>query len=153
MDNYFFDSSALVKRYNSEIGTNWVLQIYRPSSKNLIHIAQITLVEVIAALTRRALDKSSNSHYTKSVKRFERDINERFSVFKINDLMIQGACKLAVKHNLRGYDAVQLAAALQAEGELSQLGMSPIIFVSADNELNNAALSEGLNVENPNNYP
>jgi hypothetical protein len=153
MDNYFFDSSGLVKRYNSEIGTNWILQIYRPSSNNIIHIAQITLVEVIAALTRRAVNKSSNSHYTKSVKRFERDINDRFSVFKINDLIISEAYQLAIKHNLRGYDAVQLAVALQAENELSQLGISPLIFVSADNELNTAAITEGLKVENPNNYP
>jgi uncharacterized protein len=153
MDNYFFDSSAVVKRYNSEIGTNWVLQIYRPSSNNIIHIAQITLVEVIAALTRRAKVKSQSSGYTKSVKRFERDIKDRFSVFKINDSIISQAMKLAVKYGLRGYDAVQLASALYAEKELSQLNLSPLIFVSADNELNNAAKIEGLTVENPNNYP
>lgn len=153
MDNYFFDSSALVKRYNSESGTNWVLQIYRPSSNNIIHIAQITLVEVIAALTRRAKVKSQSSGYKKSIKRFERDIKDRFSVFKINDAIISNAMKLAVKYGLRGYDAVQLASALYAERELSQLNLSPLIFVSADNELNNAAKTQGLNVENPNNYP
>jgi uncharacterized protein len=153
MDNYFFDSSALVKRYNSEIGTNWVLQIYRPSSNNIIHIAQITLVEVIAALTRRAKVKSKGIGYTKSIKRFERDIKDRFSVFKINDSIISQAMKLAVKYGLRGYDAVQLASALYAEKELSRLNLSPLIFVSADNELNNAAKIEGLTVENPNNYP
>ena len=123
MDNYFFDSSALVKRYNSESGTNWVLQIYRPSSNNIIHIAQITLVEVIAALTRRAKVKSQSSGYKKSIKRFERDIKDRFSVFKINDAIISNAMKLAVKYGLRGYDAVQLASALSAERELSQLNL------------------------------
>jgi uncharacterized protein len=152
MDNYFFDSSALVKRYNSEIGTNWVLKIYRPSSNNLIHIAQITLVEVIAALTRRAKVKSQSSGYAKSIKRFDRDIKDRFSVFKIDDSIITQAMKLAVQYGLRGYDAVQLSSALHAEKELSQLNLSPLIFVSADNELNNAAKAEGLNVENPNNY-
>ncbi len=153
MDNYFFDSSAVVKRYSLEIGTTWVLQIYRPSSNNIIHIAQITLVEVIAALTRRAKVKSKTIGYTKSIKRFERDIKDRFSVFKIEDSIIQQAMKLAVKYGLRGYDAVQLSSALNAGKELSQLNLSPLIFVSADNELNNAAKSEGLIVENPSNYP
>jgi hypothetical protein len=31
--------------------------------------------------------------------------------------------------------------------------LPPVTFVSADNELNPAAASEGLIVENPNNYP
>jgi uncharacterized protein len=31
--------------------------------------------------------------------------------------------------------------------------LPPIIFVSADNELNMAASGEGLVVENPNNHP
>lgn len=35
---------------------------------------------------------------------------------------------------------------------LLQRGLSPLIIVSADSELNTAAQTEGLNVENPNNY-
>ena len=107
MDNYFFDTSALVKRYNIETGTNWVLQIYRSSAKNLIHISQITLVEAFATFTRRSKIKAQSPRYPKIVKRFERDVNDRFSVFKINDAIISLAMKLAVNHGLRGYDAVQ----------------------------------------------
>lgn len=153
MDNYFFDSSALVKRYNAEVGTNWILQIYRNSSNNIIHISQITLVEVMAALTRRAKVKTQNSRYQKVVKRFERDIKDRYSVFKINDTIISDAVKLAAKYALRGYDAVQLASALSVEIELNNLNLLPITFISADNELNSAAQSEGLIVKKPSNYP
>ena len=153
MDNYFFDTSALVKRYNAESGTNWVLQIYRSSSNNIIHISQITLVEAMATFARRSKIKAQSSRYPKIVGRFERDVSNRFSVFKINDAIISQAMKLAAKYALRGYDAVQLASALYAEDSLSKLNLSPLIFVSADNELNTAAKAEGLNVENPNNYP
>lgn len=153
MANYFFDSSGLVKRYNFETGTNWVLKIYRPSQRHILHIAQISLVEVTAALTRRAKGKKLTTDYQKAINRFERDVQSRFSVYKISDKVIAAAVKLAAKHGLRGYDAVQIAVALEIEGELNSLGFPPLIFVSADNGLNTAANAEGLTVENPNNYP
>lgn len=150
MANYFFDSSGLVKRYNSKIGSACVLQIYRHSSKNIIHIAQISLVEVTSALTRRLKGKLN---YQQTLKRFERDVQNRFVVSKINDKIISEAVKLAKKHSLRGYDAVQLAVSIEIEIELISLGFPSLIFVSADNELNIAAQAENLVVENPNNYP
>ncbi|NOT59076.1 MAG: nucleic acid-binding protein, partial [Acidobacteria bacterium] len=56
-------------------------------------------------------------------------------------------------HALRGYDAVQLAAALEENDELMSFGLPALTLVSADAELNKAAQAEGLNVENPNNHP
>lgn len=153
MANHFFDSSGLVKRYNSETGTNWILNIYRPSRRQIIHIAQISLVEVTAALSRRAKGKKLTSNYQRAIRRFERDVQSRFSVYKISDKVIAEAVNLAKKHGLRGYDAVQLAVALEIAKELDLFGFSPLIFVSADSELNSAAKAEGLTVENPNNYP
>ncbi|MGI8668725.1 MAG: type II toxin-antitoxin system VapC family toxin, partial [Aridibacter sp.] len=65
---------------------------------------------------------------------------------------INSAMILADKYALRGYDAVQLAAAVEIETERKSLGASHLIFVSADNELNDAAKTEGLATENPSNY-
>ncbi len=60
---------------------------------------------------------------------------------------------LAEQQGLRGYDAVQLAASCAVNTLCTASGLPPIIFVSADNELNLAAASERLLVENPNLYP
>jgi uncharacterized protein len=60
---------------------------------------------------------------------------------------------LAEVRGLRGYDAVQLAAGYAVNTICIASGLMSIIFVSADNELNVAAASEGLLVENPNSYP
>ncbi len=57
------------------------------------------------------------------------------------------------KIRFRGYDAIQLATALEANEKRLQRGLSPLIIVSADSELNTASQAEGLQVENPNNYP
>jgi hypothetical protein len=66
---------------------------------------------------------------------------------------VEQAAALADKHGLRGYDAVQLATALEAQAVRDSLGLPQLIFVSADGHLNTAAQSEGLPLENPNNYP
>jgi len=53
MSALFFDSSALVKRYLTEIGSTWVAAQINPGSNNVIVIAEITRVEVAAALAAR----------------------------------------------------------------------------------------------------
>jgi hypothetical protein len=60
--------------------------------------------------------------------------------------------KLAKKYGLRGYDAIQLAAALQTQEMRARSSLSALLFLSADKELNTAAVNEGLRVENPNEY-
>ena len=52
---YFFDSSAIVKRYLIEAGTKWVISIADLAAGNEIYLARITFVEVISAITRKAL--------------------------------------------------------------------------------------------------
>ena len=90
---------------------------------------------------------------TKSIVRFRRNFAARFVKSDISDSLISDAIRLSDIHTLRGYDAVQLAAALVANGARVSRGLSPLTFVSADAELNIAAQAEGLAVENPNNHP
>lgn len=53
MAAYFFDSSALAKRFIRETGTAFVLSLWRPSAHHAIYAARLTEVEVCAALARR----------------------------------------------------------------------------------------------------
>jgi uncharacterized protein len=48
---YFVDSSALVKRYISEVGSTWVLELFNPAIDNEIFVAAIAGVEIIAAIS------------------------------------------------------------------------------------------------------
>ena len=44
---YFFDSSAIIKRYLSERGTAWVIGIADPAAGNRIYVSRIAGVEVV----------------------------------------------------------------------------------------------------------
>jgi len=57
---------------------------------------------------------------------------------------------LAEKHALRGYDAVQLAAALEVHNERVAFGLPAPTLISSDLALNEAATAQGLTVDDPN---
>ena len=53
MSHYYFEASALVKRYISEKGSTAVLSLTDPQASHTIFIAEITRVEIAAALAGR----------------------------------------------------------------------------------------------------
>ncbi len=154
MAAYFIDSSALVKRYAIETGTGWVISLFRLAAGNILYVARITSVEVISALTRRMRGGSIIlDDHEKSLSRFRRAYAGKFRIAEITAALIEQANELAEKHALRGYDAVQLAAALTVNKVRVDAGAAPVVLVSADDSLNIAAVIEGLMVENPNLHP
>ncbi|SRR6266511_745956 len=154
MAAYFFDSSALVKRYAREVGTAWTIGLFRPPTANRIYLARITSVEVVSALTRRVrAGKLDQKSAARAVARFRRAFAGRCRKIEITETLIERATSLAEKHTLRGYDAIQLAAALMANDERILGGARALILISADEALNSAAVSEGLAVDNPNHHP
>lgn len=84
---------------------------------------------------------------------FRHDVVNNYFVVEVTKDLLERAIVLAIKHALRGYDAVQLATALETNDERIKEGLSTIILVSADKELNDAATVEGLLVEDPNDFP
>ena len=153
MSAYFFDSSGLVKRYIAETGSGWIIGLIKPSANNVIFIASITGVEVVSAIARRRKGLSLSSlQAQKGIFRFQRDFRRRFVEIPLKSQLIEDAMAIADKYELRGYDAVQLASAIDTNRLRLSSNLSPIVFISADNNLNSAATREGLAVENPNNH-
>lgn len=153
MADYFFDSSALVKAYIAEIGTSWVRTIL-DDPQHRIYVSQLAEVEVIAALTRRFhVGDLTQQERDQSVHDIREDCRSYFTV-NISDQVVESAVELAVRHNLRAYDAVQLASALEVRSISVENPTAPIDFtlVSADMELNAASTLEGIQVEDPNDY-
>ncbi len=154
MAAFFLDSSGLVKRFVSEKGSGFVIGLVKPSNRHTIYLARLTSVEVVSAITRRKnIGSLSIIEANKAIVRFERTLQNRYAFVEVNEKLIVQAIDLAKKHGLRGYDAVQLAAALQVNQNRLAISASAITFISADNNLNNAAVAENLLTDNPNNYP
>lgn len=141
MTAHFWDTSALVKRYFAEIGSERVATLLADDEAS--HVAsRLTLAEVPSAIVRRVQDAQVASVL---LTQFDRDIAMLFSLSEFDNALVDEATALVRKHSLRGCDSLQLAAALRIFADISSL-----VFVSADGELNAAATSEGLLVVNPN---
>ena len=154
MDYYFFDSNAIVKNYIVETGTNWVKSIFNSAATSVIYAVSIAEVEVISAFARRLRGKTLTINEAMIAStQFRYDFANDLRVVAVEPILLNRAVMLAEKYALRGYDAVQLSAAIEAFAYINALKQSSFIFVSADNNLTSAAQNEGLTVENPNNYP
>ena len=146
---YFFDTSVIVKRYVQETGTAWVQGLTAPSAGHSLILARITLVETIAAVTRRArFGNISPVDAATAITDFEFDFGRQYFIIEISAGLVVQAASLAKQHALRGYDAVQLAAAIQLHAQDPSMTL-----ISADAELNKIALTAGLTVEDPNTHP
>lgn len=153
MAGFFLDSSALVKKYTRETGTSWILRLLRPSAGHTIFIVRVTPVETVAGLSRQnRIGSLTADDLDKAIRRIKREILGRFAIVEVTDGIVHDAIGFVRKYGLRGYDGIQLAAAVNVSSTSAAARLSPLIFVSADLNLNKAAVAESLAVENPNDH-
>jgi predicted nucleic acid-binding protein len=151
---YFFDTSALVKRYVHEIGSTWVEAVTDPVTGNAIYIICVTEVEVTSAITRRQRGGTlSATDAATALAQFRQDLANEYNSIEVTPALLATAVALVETHGLRAYDAMQLAAATTLQAYRAPLALTNLIFVSADHDLNTAAVAEGLSVEDPHTHP
>lgn len=149
---YQMDSSAVVKNYVNEVGSAWVKSLYIPPS-NIMSVIRITMVEVSSALARKyRLGEITEAERNRALVWFLYDCRNRYQIVEVGYQMVNVAIQLTRRYPLRGYDAVQLAAAVRINRDLVSNHLPPLVFVSADNQLCSTAAMEGLITENPNLY-
>jgi predicted nucleic acid-binding protein len=135
----FFDTSALLKNYVRETGTQAVraaVHARRPS------VARVTHVELTATFARLCREGALDERTRDAL--FDR-VDEDFPTFEVVEWKAAGARvarPLLARHRLRAMDVVQLASALA-------LRARPVRFWCADGRLAAAAAAEGLRVVRP----
>jgi predicted nucleic acid-binding protein len=150
----FVDTSALVKRYVLEAGTSWMRALADPASANVLYVLNLSFVELTSAVTRRGRAGAiAPPDAALILTQAAQDFRAGYAVVRLNDSDLARAAALANSHALRAYDAIQLGAALELNAGRLFVGLPPLVFVSADQDLNAAAAAEGLVVEDPNRHP
>lgn len=139
----YLDTSALIKRFVSEIGSQAVQTLLAGAEPAAT--AKIAYAEVYAALTRRYQRRDLSPHaYTQACRQFEQDW-QGFIRVDLHDDILFLARRLIQKYVLRGFDAIHLASALHLKLSL----LEETVFVVADAALLKAASAERLKVINP----
>jgi len=150
---YFLDSSALVKRYIAETGSAWIQSLAELTSGHTLFISRIAWVEVLSALARRQRETATPPEdVAATVHQFRYDLDTQYQVVELDQALVELAGELVLRHPLRTYDAVQLAAGWRVQSGLIQARGPALTFLSADVRLLNVAQTEGLLTDNPNLY-
>ena len=150
MATYFLDTSALVKRYVAETGSTWICELTEPTKGNEIVVARLCGPEAISAFVRKSPPVPNLSVVLAD---FRFDFKKQYHRAALTNAVIATAMRLAEIYRLRGYDAVQLATAIELHKKYSAAGLPPPVLVSADTALNAAAALESLVVDDPNSHP
>lgn len=138
--NLYLDTSALIKRYINERGTEDVRVWVRAA--DMLATSLITRAETAAGLTRlQRRDVIAQDDYMIALGQFRLDW-EGYHRIPINEELITRADFLACQHSLRGYDAIHLASALIWQEVL----MLPVALATYDQELAQAGRESGLQV-------
>jgi len=138
----YCDTSALIKRYVEESGTEYVDTLWKNSW--CVSTSVVAFAEAMSAFGRKLREGllSRKEHIT-TVKKFKADYGHLILVPLDNNLnsVMEG---LFNKHPLRGFDAIHLASALV----FANLKETDLFFACFDYALNKAAQKEGLKIIN-----
>lgn len=139
---YFFDTSALVKRYHREPGSDRINAIF-DDQDNVLIISELAIVEMASALQRKRNRGEITLHAMNgAMAQFDNAVLNDLIVLGFRSGFIQQARDLVRQRSLRTLDALQLTAALEFSA------LAPV-FVCADEGLCRTASDVGLVVLNP----
>jgi uncharacterized protein len=154
MPSYYFDTSALAKRYVVEVGSSWVQAVVAQQSGQMIYTSVLTQPEIVSALQRRVREGTLEAHQAQHLtQQVLEHMTQSYALAAITPPVIAQACALLQRHALRAYDALHLACALAVREAIEGQQLSVPMFVAADDALLAAAAAEGFPVDNPLQHP
>jgi len=134
----YLDASALVKRYVVEAGSEAVARLL--AEAQVVGTAAISLVEVVAALAKAVRVGALEQQEAEAAHGAFRGDWPDLMRLPVNPPLLDRAAHLAWQLGLRGYDAVQLAAAAGWQEALE----TPVTVATFDRQLWQAARQTGL---------
>lgn len=139
--NLYLDTSALVKLYIREQGTDDVKRLV--SGADFTGISLIALAESNAALARAVNAKGITRRTGEKAVQMLLEQWPRYVKIPVNEKVVTRAAELAWNLGLRGYDAIHLASAERWQEVLG----SPVTLVTYDRQLAMAGVHLGMVVQ------
>ncbi len=145
---FFFDTSALIKRYVHEKGSARVRRLLQ-SGGAIFYQTFLTPVEMTSAFYRQHRDgQISIEELSLLLRSYAVHSRSEYLLVPYSESLTDLAVALISRHPLRALDAIQLASALRLRNALPP-SAPPLVFISADDRLVRTARQEHLQVENP----
>ncbi|MBC8508249.1 MAG: type II toxin-antitoxin system VapC family toxin [Anaerolineales bacterium] len=134
----YLDTSALIKRYIEELGSEELKEWW--PSMDLFGAALITRAEMAAALAKASRMRWLETEAAQQAWNIFLEDWQTIAVIEITNVLVERAGELAWSDGLRGYDAVHLAAMITWQDALGQ----EITLGTFDRQLWEAAHIRGM---------
>ena len=139
---FYLETSALVKLYVREPGTEQLLKLVSRTGNHRFAVLTLSKVEFHSAIRRREREGDIDPLLAhRLLDRFGKHMETKFVKQVMNESVLDLAASLVGQHPLRAYDAVQLAGCLTLRA--GSRPDSPT-FISSDQRLIQVAKAEGL---------
>jgi predicted nucleic acid-binding protein len=149
---FFFDTSALIKRYLHEKGSARVRHLFQTGGA-IFYQTFLTPLEMSSAFYRQHRDgRMSVEQLAVLLRSYAAHAHRDYLLIPYSESLIDMAQMLINRHPLRTLDAIQLAGAVELRNALPAES-PPLVFLSADDRLVRTADQERLQVENPESFP
>jgi predicted nucleic acid-binding protein len=149
---FYFDASALVKRYTREVGSDEINFLFANVSLAHLRCLAIGAMEVFWICVRKRNDsRITTIQFDRAVTLLRREVINPQSDFKtisVPDSLVWDSMNLVDIHSLNSVDAIVLRSALDIASELRNAG-DTLVLVASDQRLLRAARTEGLQGFNP----
>ena len=151
MNYFYWDASALGKRYAPEPGTPLVNYLFTSVPVARMLALYITLGELVSILVRRQnAGAIGDSDFALALTNASTEIVAAgdFPLQSVADSLVLASLRLIERYSVNATDALILRSALDAAGELRARG-DDLVLVASDNRLVAAARAEGVLTFNP----
>ena len=139
----FCDTSALVKLYVQEVGSDALLA--EAGAASAVAVCRIAWAEAVAAMARRARDVPGDTEALDAARQRLREHWPHYVVVEVTQALVERAGDYADTFALRGYDSVQLAAARTVQ----EASREDLRFACYDARLRKAAKVLGMSIFAP----
>lgn len=160
----YLDSSAVVKLYVTEEHHDYTEALVRRvgwANVGIVAVSAIVYPEVsaaLAAMTRAG--RITPEHHESAMDKLRHDLSRLYLVRPVTGAVIERAVALPAavlgtpgKHKLKGYDAVQLATALELRDEAARRAgrgePEEVLVLTFDRDLHDAAVAEDIAHSHP----
>lgn len=145
---YFFDTSALVKRYHEEKGTEFVDELFEDvkGKEEEAFVSSLTLLEMTSAFKRKQKGNIiDEKEFDDILKTSFRELKEYFTIVPVTEETINESIFNVTEYALKSLDSIHY----QTVKEVEEMVEEDIIVITSDKELFDAFVEGGYESIDP----
>jgi predicted nucleic acid-binding protein len=144
--SFYFDASALIKRYAPERGTPVINYLFQRVPPYRMMCLNLVTVEVISAFVRKKnASRITVGAFNQAFADYRKEILDAaaFSKIPTTDGLVRGAIPLIIRYSINSTDAIILRSTLDLAIQYRAIG-DDLVLLSSDQRLLRAAQAESL---------